>query len=370
MAKPSPLVAYYVTSHGYGHATRAAAVCRELERLGARVTVCTAAPSWLFDEEGLRAEVRDVDLDPGLAMLDALRIDVPGSLALYEALLARWRAALAEEAAFLRRSGTDVVLSDAGALAVEAAAAAGLPSAVVSNFTWDWIVEPWGQGEPRWRAVHRRLSEAYARADILLRLPLGGGAPAIARSADMPLVVRRPSAPKAAVLKALGLDPADPRPVAAFSFGGIGWSADASAHRDPLEDWRFVAYLPRPPGFKGGWTQLPRRSPLRHCDIIAAVDAVLMKPGYGTCAEVLAARTPALVVPRADFRECPPMLEAFGRLGRMRTLGVEDFSAGRWAGGLAALRAAEDPWADVAMDGAEAVARRAVGLAEGVRGRR
>lgn len=370
MPKASPHVAYYVTSHGYGHATRAAAVGRELERLGARVTVCTAAPAWLFADEGLRAEVRAVDIDAGLAMRDALNVDIPGSLALYEAQLARWPAALAEEAAFLRRSGADVVLSDAGALAVEAAAEAGLPCAVVSNFTWDWIVEPWAEDEPRWRAVHRRLGEAYARADILLRLPLGGGAPAIARSADLPLVVRRPSVPRGEVRRALGLDESDPRPVAAFSFGGVSWNADPSAKPDALEDWRFVAYLPRPPGVKGGWTELPRRSKLRHCDIIAAVDAVIMKPGYGTCAEVLAARTPALVVPRADFRECPPMLAAFGRLGRMRMLGLEDFAAGRWAAGLAGLRAAADPWADLAMDGAEAAARRALGLAEGVHGRR
>ncbi|TBR17105.1 hypothetical protein EPO15_17630 [bacterium] len=364
MPKAAPLVFYYVTSHGYGHATRAAAVCSELERLGARVVVRTAAPAWLFSDEGLKAEVRPADLDCGLAMKDALAVDIPASLAAYEALHARWDELRREETALLRREGADVALSDAGALPVEAAAEAGVPAAVVSNFTWDWIVEPWAADEPRWETVRRRMAEAYARADVLLRLPLGGGAPAIVRSADMPLVVRAPSAlGREAVRRKLGLDPADSRPVAAYSFGGVDWEGGAAAGADALAGWRFVAYVPRPAGLKADWLQLPRRSPLRHCDIIAAADAVLMKPGYGTFAEVLAARAPALVVPRADFRECAPMLEVVRRLGRIRMLETADFMAGRWQEGLDALAAATDPWADLALDGAEAVARRALALA-------
>lgn len=365
----SPLVVYYVTAHGYGHATRAAAVCAELERRGARVLVRTAAPAWLFAAEGLRAEVQHAELDCGLAMKDALSVDIPASLAAYEALLARWEAARRDETALLRRAGADAVISDAGALPIEAAAEAGVPAAVASNFTWDWIVEPWAADDARWERVRRRLAEAYARADVLLRLPLGGGAPAVARSADMPLVVRRPGLGRAEVFAALGLDLADPRPVAAFSLGGVEWSADGRASAEGLDGWRFVAYTPPPAGLSADWLELPRRSPLRHCDIMAAADAVVMKPGYGTFAEALAARVPALVVPRSDFRECAPMMAVVRRLGRVRTLALPDFIAGRWAAGLAELRAAAEPWADLALDGAQAVASRALALAGGADGR-
>lgn len=366
----APLVVYYVTSHGFGHATRAAAVCRELERLGARVVVRTAAPAWLFAEERLKAEVRVTAFDCGLAMTDALTVDLPVSLASYEAALSSWAARLAEEAAFLRGAGADAVLSDAEALPVEAAAAAGVPVAVVSNFTWDWIVEPWAAEDARWERVRARLAAAYSRADVLLRLPLGGGAPAIARSADMPLVVRRPALTREEVFKKAGLDLSDPRPLAAFSLGGVGWTAGESSRVDALEGWRFAAYSPRPPGVKAEWIQLPRRSDLRHSDLIAAADAVFTKPGYGTFAEVLAARVPALVVPRADFRESGLMVPIVSRLGRLRVLELSDFLAGRWQAGLDAVLAAREPWADVAMDGAEAVALRALALAGATHGSR
>lgn len=366
----APLVVYYVTSHGFGHATRAAAVCRELERLGARVLVRTSAPAWLFAEEGLKAEVRATAFDCGLAMTDALTVDLPASLASYESALAGWAARLVEETAFLRGAGADAVLTDAEALPVEAAADAGIPAAVVSNFTWDWIIEPWAAEDARWERVRARLASAYARADILLRLPLGGGAPAVARSADMPLVVRRPVLTRAEVFAKVGLDPADPRPVAAFSLGGVGWSTKDSARADALEGWRFAAYSPRPAGLKAEWVQLPRRSDLRHSDLIAASDAVFTKPGYGTFAEVLAARVPALVVPRADFRESGLMVPIVSRLGRLRVLELPDFLAGRWQAGLDAVLAAREPWAEVAMDGAEAVARRALALAGAAYGSR
>lgn len=366
----APLVVYYVTSHGFGHATRAAAVCMELERLGARVLVRTSAPAWLFAEEGLKAEVRPTSFDCGLAMKDALTVDLPASLASYEAALSDWAARLAEETAFLRASGAAAVLSDAEALPVEAAADAGVPVAVVSNFTWDWIIEPWAAEDARWARVHARLSAAYARADILLRLPLGGGAPAVARCADMPLVVRRPGLTREEVFKKAGLDLSDPRPVAAFSLGGVGWAAGDSARVEPLKGWRFAAYSPRPPGVEGEWVQLPRRSDLRHSDLIAAADAVFTKPGYGTFAEVLAARVPALVVPRADFRESGLMVPIVARLGRLRVLELTDFLAGRWQAGLDAVLAAREQWTDVAMDGAQAVALRALALAGAAHGSR
>lgn len=365
----SPLVVYYVTAHGFGHATRAAAVCRELEARGARVVVRSAAPARLFSEEEVRAEVQAVDTDPGLVMKDTLTVDIPASLGSFERLAAGWDALRAEEAAWLRRAGADAVLSDAGALAVDAAAEARVPSAVVSNFTWDWIVEPWAAADARWERVRARLAAAYARAGILLRLPLGGGVPAVARSADMPLVVRRPRLGRDAVRRALGLDPADPTPVAAFSLGGGSWSAPASPRRERLPGWKVVAYGPRPEALEADWVRLETHGALRHCDVLAAADAVLSKPGYGTFAEALAARVPVLSMARPEFRESPVMMDAFRGLGRLREIPLEDFTACRWGRHLAGLRAAEDPWADLALDGAGAVAERALMLADAVHGR-
>ncbi|MDE2291507.1 MAG: hypothetical protein KGL53_05440 [Elusimicrobia bacterium] len=358
-----PLFAYYVTDHGFGHATRASAVMRELEARGARVLVRTGVPSWLFADEGLAARVEPSVSDAGLAMKDALTVDVGASLSAYMSHLSRWDELLRVETRVLRAAGARAVVSDAGALPVHAARRLGLKAAVVSNFTWDWVVEPYAQEDRRWETVRSRLAAAYSQADLFLHLPLGGEAPAVARREPVPLVVRRPGLGSREVRDRLGIAPDERRPVVAFSFGGVGWGPAASAPGEDLSGFLFLAYGPRPPGVEAEWKELPRRTPLRHCDILASADAVLTKPGYGTFSEALAARTPALVVPRADFRECGPLLESFRRLGRARLLPREDFEAGRWGAGLRALLGASDPWADVDCAGAAAAARRLLELA-------
>ncbi|MBI5597244.1 MAG: hypothetical protein HY928_14215 [Elusimicrobia bacterium] len=353
----SPLVVYYVTAHGFGHATRAAAVIAELERRGARVVVRTAVPAWLFADEGLAAPVQPFDADVGLLMLDALTVDVGASLSAHEGFLARWEDTVRREAAVLASLNAAVVASDAGALPLEAAARAGRPSVLVSNFSWDWIMEPWAAADPRWEAVRARHAAACAEASLFVRLPLGGDSPACRRRVECPLVVRSPRLSKAEAFAALGLDPADPRPVVAFSFGGIGWDGSALRCEGGLEGYRFIAYVPKPAGLRCGWTQLPKHSPMRHCDVLAAADVVFTKPGYGTFSESLAARVPALVVPRTDFRESALLTESLARLGRMRLIAREDFEAGRWEAGLAALRASGGSWAPLDRSGAAFAAR-------------
>lgn len=360
--KDAPLVVYYVTAHGFGHATRAAAVIAELERRGAEVAVRTAVPAWIFADEGLQARVDAVDADVGLVMRDALTVDVPASLAAHEDFLSRWEEVVGSEAEALSSLGAAAVASDAGALPFEAARKAGLPSALVSNFSWDWIMEPWAAAQPRWAAVRERHAAACAQAGLFIRLPLGGDAPACPKGVDSPLVVRPARLSREQARAQLGLDPDDSRPVVAFSFGGIGWDGAALRFADGLEGYRFVAYVPKPEGLRCGWTQLPKHSPMRHCDILAAADLAFTKPGYGTFSEVLAARVPALVVPRSDFRESALLVESLGRLGRMRLIPRSAFESGRWAEALASLRAAQEPWTPLALDGAAFAAGRIMEL--------
>jgi L-arabinokinase len=67
--------AYYVTGHGFGHATRVVEVCRALLRRGHEVVVCTSAPAFIFTSELPGVQVRRMErpLDVGGVQLDALR---------------------------------------------------------------------------------------------------------------------------------------------------------------------------------------------------------------------------------------------------------------------------------------------------------
>ena len=94
-------VAYYVTGHGLGHATRAADVVGELCRRGHSVVVVSAAPQHVFVAEAAGApgalSFRKRLLDCGAKQADALSVDPSGSLELYHATAVEPRETLLRE---------------------------------------------------------------------------------------------------------------------------------------------------------------------------------------------------------------------------------------------------------------------------------
>ena len=130
--------AYYVTGHGFGHATRVCAVAKCLVAAGHTVHIVTGAPGSIFTSEiphPSRLKLRNVVLDCGAVQTDALTVDCEASLRKYESL----PDVVEREAAWLRSIGADVVVVDVAPMACTAARRAGIPAVVTSNFSWDYI---------------------------------------------------------------------------------------------------------------------------------------------------------------------------------------------------------------------------------------
>ena len=77
LGAPLVVAAFFISGHGFGHATRDIEVIRALarQRPALRVVVRTSAPAWLFD--GLEnVTVKPTVTDTGVVQFDSLRIDV------------------------------------------------------------------------------------------------------------------------------------------------------------------------------------------------------------------------------------------------------------------------------------------------------
>ncbi|CAM8961674.1 unnamed protein product [Rhodiola kirilowii] len=134
----NPLVfAYYVTGHGFGHATRVVEVVRHLINAGHDVHVVTGAPEYVFTTEvqSPRLFIRKVLLDCGAVQADALTVDRLASLEKYKetAVIPR-ESILDTETKWLSSIKTDLVISDVVPVACRAAADAGIRSVCVTNF--------------------------------------------------------------------------------------------------------------------------------------------------------------------------------------------------------------------------------------------
>ena len=347
-------VVFAVTAHGFGHATRSAALLRALRKAlpDARLEALTDAPARFFPG----VEKRPGLPDPGMVQRGPLDVDWDASLAAHEALAARWDAALAEARAAVR--GASLVLADATALACAAAAAEGAPCFLVTNFTWDWILE----GAPdaaRGARAAARLADAYRSASGAFRLPGSGGFGTVKDVAEAPLVAARSALSRAEARRVLGV-PDDGRRLLLVSFGGFG------GEPPPLgrgwDGWRLAGFGPAPKGLDAPWLALDPASPRPHAEVVACADAVLCKPGYSTFAEAAAHGTRALYVHRPDYPEARALAAWLPSAVACRELPRGDFEAGRWRDALEELmRLPERPLPP--PDGAERLAARLAALA-------
>ncbi|GAY44535.1 hypothetical protein CUMW_082720, partial [Citrus unshiu] len=219
--------AYYVTGHGFGHATRVVEVVRNLISAGHDVHVVTGAPDFVFTSEiqSPRLFIRKVLLDCGAVQADALTVDRLASLEKYsETAVAPRKSILKDEVEWLNSIKADLVVSDVVPVACRAAADAGIRSVCVTNFSWDFIYAEYVMAAGHHhRSIVWQIAEDYSHCEFLIRLPGYCPMPAFRDVIDVPLVVRRLHKSRKEVRKELGIE--DDVKLLILNFGGqpAGW---------------------------------------------------------------------------------------------------------------------------------------------------
>lgn len=358
MAIDKSVILYYVSGHGFGHSTRAIEVGRHLAPY-ARVIFRSSAPKWLYEcYYGPGLEFHPVELDCGVIQHDSLLLDEKKTLETCADLLNRSADRMIAEAEFAQACGARLIVADIPPLAFEIAARAGLPSAGMANFSWDWIYGPYVEDYPEYRWLIDRIRQSYAKCGLLLRLPFHGGLTAFPRMEDIPLVVRAPgSGSRETVCARLGVDPG--KKLVLLSFGGfdlarLPWDSIAE-----LKDYRFLYF--RSPVDVPNVVYLSPGS-FAHIDLVRVCDVVMTKPGYGICAECIRTQTPMIYTDRGEFLEYDYLVEGLERYGRARYMPQQELVAGDWEDYL--TRALQLPPAKESMrtDGAEVAAQRLLEL--------
>lgn len=366
-------IVFYVSGHGFGHASRCIEVINALlaRAPGTRVIVRTTAARWLFDHTMAGPfEYHAVETDTGVVQIDSLRLDETETLTRARAFLRDFDARADAEAAFLRQADAQLAVADTPPLGLAAASRAAIPAIAFGNFTWDWIYGAYAGSDD----IVAACADAYACADLALRLPMHGGFATCRRVIDVPFVARRSQRLPADTRARLRL-PAEAR-VVLVSFGGYGLDGldlDALAALDghlvllSVPSDRLSAALRV--GRRGSLLPFDARmlddAGLRYEDLVRAADVVVSKPGYGIIAECLANGTALLYTSRGRFAEYDVLVAALPQLLRSRFIAQPDLFAGRWRRDLDALLQAPRPSHPPQTDGAGAVADMLLAVADG-----
>jgi L-arabinokinase len=294
----------YASDHGFGHAARMLALAARLAEEGHAVTLCVGAAARMV-EAAIPSLPRPVDvahasIDPGLvARASAVDFDLERSRERLSAWLHDLPRQVDAEARRIERMSASLVVADAPAVAIAAAARAGIPAVVCSNFTWlDMYAGRFGA------EIDDALARAYRPARLGLRLGLGRMPLAgVSRVVDVEgALARRPRRSRDEVRRELMIGI------------GLGKSFDEGlgarlASAAPPGVRLMVPAEGAPKGAQAGALVRFPSITSDPQDYFAACDLVLAKAGYSTLAEAAIAGVPLAVFPFAASPESARLAE-------------------------------------------------------------
>ena len=325
-----PLIWAAISAHGFGHAAQVVPVLNALGRLvpDLRVILRTTVPASFFkDRLMIPWELSASQQDIGCIQDGPLTIDVEATWREHERFHATWSDRVQCEVRAMKAARPDVVLADTPYLALEAGKTAAIPTVALVSFTWDLILSKYAAPPSiNKSALLRSIQQSYAHADHALRISPAPKIDAFQHLDTIGPIAEPASSARDQLATVLALAPGE-RAVL-VGFGGIPLASLPFARLEQFTGYRFLFDGPILPG---STTFVSTHSlPFSFKTLIASVDIIMTKPGYGTLVEAVALRQPVVYVRRYNFADEPPLVEYLHRYGRGVELSVDDFLQGRW----------------------------------------
>lgn len=290
-----------ITPHGYGHAAQVAPVLNALQlQIDAlQLTILSTLP-----EEFLRSRIDGAfnyihhAADFGLKMKSSLEIDLVFSAETYKVLHANWNSNVNAEYEILACLEPDFILADVPYVTLAAASKLSVPVFAMCSLNWADIYRHYFSTRPEAAGILDEMTEAYQQADIFYcpepAMPMSW----LNNRYQVGPIASKGLNKREAILRSLKLP--DKQRLVVVAPGGV-------STRLPMKNW------PRSAGVS--WLVKDAtdcKHPdiyeitdvgLNFTDLLASVDLVLGKCGYGTVAECVVNGTPLLYIPRPDWPE-------------------------------------------------------------------
>jgi len=330
-------IAFFISPHGFGHATRSLAIMASLRELDPeyRFEIFSQIPEFLLDHSIAGAyEQHDLACDVGIVQQSALEVDLEATLAKLDDFLPLDEQEVERLAARLQALNCGLVVCDISPLGLAAGKAAGIPTVLVENFTWDWIYSDFVLQHAQFAGHIKTLAQIYREADVHIQTaPPCQPKPGAHQTSP---VARKLRMSREEAREVLRVKPY--QKLVTITMGGVNQDMDFLRGLHKFTDHVFIIPSLNAPdeGNVRGDGDMRR---FYHPDLINASDAVVGKLGYSTVAEVYQAGVPFGYIERANFRESAVLARFIRKTISGAPFSETGFVNGWWLGQLRELLA-------------------------------
>jgi len=309
----SKIIAVYITGHGHGHLSQTVEVLIALSKNNQQIqfNIITSLP-----ESVVIARIANkisasqfhyihdkTNTDIGVPMIDAMQVDQKKTIACYKKIHNHWGDHIHFEEQRIKALNVDIVLSNVGYIPLQAATNLSIPSVALCSLDWasTWLI--FGSDDQVGKLILNQIVQAYQSANLFLQMTPHLPMTFLDNKVSVPFVVRQGKSKRQVLEKDhphfIG------KKLILISMGGM----DAEINFDQWPQIDQVIYIvtgnnPLPKGYYHADTM-----GLDFSDIMASVDIVLTKTGYGMVVESAVNQTPLFYVARADWPEHDIMLK-------------------------------------------------------------
>lgn len=325
-----PMIWCAISGHGFGHAAQVVPVLNALGDLvpGLTAILRTTVPASFFENRlTIPWEHSLAQQDIGCIQDGPLTIDVDATWVAHQHFHETWNARLANEVAAMQAASPALVIADTPYLAIEAGARAQIPTIALASLTWDLVLKEYCHAtDHSHQQLIQRIRESYANADKALRITPAPKIDAFSNMIDIGPIASPAAPERHRLASALNLVPNEKTVL--VGFGGIPLTSLPLEYIERLNRYRFLYDGPIPPGYSR--IHSIKTLPFSFKTLLASVDLIMTKPGYGTIVETVALQQPVLYVRRYNFADEQSLVDYLHRYGRGIELSIDDFANARW----------------------------------------
>jgi UDP:flavonoid glycosyltransferase YjiC (YdhE family) len=327
-----------------------------------KITIRAALP-----ETQLQSRIHHLDNvqfatdDFGMVMNHAFSVDTEASLARYQSLQQGWDDKVKALAQQFIDSEVGVVLADVPYLPLAAAQVAGIPSVALCSLNWADILSHYVASDQS-QAIINTMYAAYQSARYFLQPAPSMAMPKLNNQRAIGPCCAPGVAQKQTLLSAAKQHKTLNNPwLILVGMGGIPFELSLE-HWPTQHQGRPLCYLVSPSSANTHHNALSAEATgLSYSDLVASVDLIITKPGYGMFAEAAAAGVPVLFTARGDWPETEALVTWLQDKAHCAQITTEALRAGTFERELSRLLT-QGPYAPVAPTGNDEAAALIAGL--------